>query len=137
MYSSKLTKCFTSIVIFQYHLVRWCKLKIHITGRPSGVHAGYQQESLQRELDMTYIDFTILNSHVTIIYLRFIKSINFYVVRQKNLEQLYFSLLSILAYKMCLFSRKKNFSKIKWLVRKFYISKSVKRILAWPIFLWS
>ena len=72
MHSSKLTKCLTSIVIFQCHLIRWCKLEIHTTGRSSdlsvGVHTGYKQESLHRELKMTHIDFAILNSHVTVIW---------------------------------------------------------------------
>ena len=93
MHTSKLTKCFTSIVIFQYHLVRWCKLQIHTIGRPSdlsvgvytqviNMHTGY----LHRELTMTHIDFSILSNHVTVIYLRFIKSTNFYVVTQKKIK---------------------------------------------------
>ena len=57
---------------------------------------------------MTRIDFAILNSYVTVIYLRFIKTTNFYVVKQKNLKYLWhFSLLFILVYKMCLFPSKK------------------------------
>ena len=54
MHTSKLTRCLPSIVIFQYHLARWCKLEIHTIGRPSdlsvGVYTAYKQESLQREL---------------------------------------------------------------------------------------
>ena len=42
---------------------------------------------------MTHIDFTILNSHITVKYSRFIKSTNFFMVKQKNLKQLYFILL--------------------------------------------
>ena len=68
MNTSKLTKLLTSIVIFQYRLVRWCKLEIHPIGRPSGIHTGYQQESLQKELSVTHIDFAILNSQVTVIF---------------------------------------------------------------------
>ena len=34
---------------------------------------------------MTYMDFAILNSHVTVIHLRFIKSTSFFVVKQKHL----------------------------------------------------
>ena len=33
---------------------------------------------------MTHIDLAILNSHLTVIYLKFIKSSSFYVVKQKN-----------------------------------------------------
>ena len=50
MHTSKLTKSLTSIVIFQYRLVRWCKLEINTIGRPSGIHTGYKQERLQWEL---------------------------------------------------------------------------------------
>ena len=62
---------------------------------------------------MTHIDFVILNSHVTVIYLRFIKStiffnfFTFFVVKQKKLKYLYFSLLFILVYKMYLFKTRK------------------------------
>ena len=62
---------------------------------------------------MTHIDFVILNSHLIVIYLRFIKSTNFYVIKQKNLKQLYFSLLFTLVYKMYIFSSKKIVSKVK------------------------
>ena len=68
MHTSKLTKSLTSIVIFQYHLVRWCELEINTIGRPSGIHKGYKQESLQWELNMTHTDFANLNSHVTGIF---------------------------------------------------------------------
>ena len=68
MYTSKLTKSFTSIIIFQYHLVRWCKLEIDTIGKPSGIQTGYKQESLQRNLNMTHIDFSILYSHVAVIF---------------------------------------------------------------------
>ena len=82
-----------------------------------------------------HINFAILSDHVTVIYLIFNKSIKFYVVKQKKLKQLHYSLFSILVYKMCFSSSNKNVSKIKWLVRKSYLSKSVKRILGWLIFL--
>ena len=85
MHTSKLTKCLASIVIFHYHLVRWCKLQIHTISRLSdlsvGLYTGYKQEGLHWELKMTNIDFAILNSH-----LRFIKNTNFYVVKQKDLK---------------------------------------------------
>ena len=41
------------------------------------IHTGYKQESLRMELKMTHLDFFILNSHVTVTFLRFIKSSNF------------------------------------------------------------
>ena len=58
IYISKLNKCLTSIVTFQYHLARWYKLQTHaIAGGPSdlnvGAYTGYRQESLHRELKMT------------------------------------------------------------------------------------
>ena len=68
MHTSKLSKSLTSIVFFQYRLVKWCNLEIHTNGRPSGIHTGYKQEILQWELNMTHIDFAILNSHVTVIF---------------------------------------------------------------------
>ena len=61
---------------------------------------------------MTYINFAILNSHVKVIYLRFTKSTNFYVVKEKNLavkKMAVFPLLFILVCKMCLFSSAKMF----------------------------
>ena len=67
------------------------------------IHTGYKQEGLNRVLKMSHIDFPILNSHVPVIYLRFIKSTNIYVVKQKNLKKLYFFQLFILIYKMYLF----------------------------------
>ena len=66
---------------------------------------------------MTRIDFAILNSYVTVIYLRFIKTTNFYVVKQKTLKYLWhFSLLFILVYKMCLFPSKKTVNRIRFLL---------------------
>ena len=62
------------------------------------IHTGYKQESLQRELKMTHMNFAILNNYVTVIYLRFTKSSNFFVVKRNNLKQLYFSQLFILVY---------------------------------------
>ena len=67
---------------------------------------------------MTLVYFVILNIHVTAIYLRFIKSTYFYVLKQKIWKLLYFSLLFIFLYKMCLFWSKKAVSKIEWLVKK-------------------
>ena len=42
---------------------------------------GHMQEGLRRELQVTHIDISILNRHATTIYLRFIKSTNFYAVK--------------------------------------------------------
>ena len=63
MHTSKLRNCLTSIIIFQDHLVSWCKLE-HTIGRPLDlsvgvIHAGCKEESLQRELKMTHIDFAM------------------------------------------------------------------------------
>ena len=52
---------------------------------------------------MTHMDFAILNNYVTVIYLRFMKSSNFFVIKRNNLKQLCFSLLFILVYMMCLY----------------------------------
>ena len=89
MHTSKLNICLTSFIIFQYHLVRWgVNWNIQLVDLQifSGctIHTGYKQESLQRELKMTHIDFAILNSHVTVIYLR--SKAPFFVVKQKNLK---------------------------------------------------
>ena len=70
---------------------------------------------------MTHIDFAILNSHVTVIYSRFIKSTIFFLW--------YLSL-----YVRCAFFQARKML-VNWFVRKSYIWKSVKRIMAWPIFL--
>ena len=90
MHTSKFTKCLTSTVIFQYHLDRWCKLQIHTIDRLSdlgvGIHTDDKQDGLHRKLKMTHVDFSILNNHVTVAYLRFMKSTNFYVIKKKNFK---------------------------------------------------
>ena len=53
---------------------------------------GYQARKVPLklgQLKLTKINFTILNSHVTVIYLRFIKNTYFYVIKQKNTKYLY------------------------------------------------
>ena len=40
MHTSKLTECLTSIVIFQYHLVRRCNVQIYTISRPSDLSVG-------------------------------------------------------------------------------------------------
>ena len=52
------------------------------------------------QLKLTYINFAILNSHVIVLYLRFIKNTYFYVVKQINWRELYW-----------LFSSKKTVTK--------------------------
>ena len=42
------------------------------------------RRSIQGQLEMTYIIFGILNSHVTVAHLRFIKSTHFHAVKQIN-----------------------------------------------------
>ena len=55
----------------------WCKLKIYAVGAPSDL-MGYtlviMQEGLHKQgkLKLININFTILNSHVTVVYLRFL-----------------------------------------------------------------
>ena len=50
-----------------------------------GVYTGYQaKRSTEGQLKMTHIQFAILNSNVTVIYLRSIKNNYFYPVKQKN-----------------------------------------------------
>ena len=48
----------------------------------------------QGQLKLTHINFSILNSHVTVIFLRFIKNTYFYVVKQTNRKQLHWLFLS-------------------------------------------
>ena len=81
--TSKLIKCWTSIVIFQYHLVRRCKLQIHTIGRASDLRVGVYTHDINKKVYMTRMGFPILNSHMTVTYLKFIKSTNLYVVKQK------------------------------------------------------
>ena len=89
-----------SILIFHYHLENWCKLQSHAAGEPSDFVRVYvwamKQEKFytQGELKLNHKNFTILNSHVTVIYLRFIKNTYFYVVKQKNRKYPYWLLSS-------------------------------------------
>ena len=48
MHTSKLTECLTSIVIFQYHLGRWCKLQIHRIGRTSDLSVGLYTQAISK-----------------------------------------------------------------------------------------
>ena len=78
---------------------------------------------------MTYINFAILNSHVKVIYLRFTKSTNFYVVKEKNLKWLYVpTYLSL--YVRCVFFEAQKC--LKRLLSESYILKSIKRIEVLP-----
>ena len=64
-------------MIFLYQRVIWCKLKIYAVGAPLDL-MGYTQvitqEGLHKQgkLKLININFTILNSHVTVVYLRFL-----------------------------------------------------------------
>ena len=50
-----------------------------------GVYTGYQaKRSTEGQLKMTHIQFAILNSNVTVIYLRSIKNTYFHPVKHKN-----------------------------------------------------
>ena len=50
MHTSKLTKRLTSIVIFQYHLARWCKLRIHTIGRPSDLTVSVYAQAISMKV---------------------------------------------------------------------------------------
>ena len=56
---------------------------------------------------MTHIDFSILNSDVTVIYLRLIKSAIFLTVQQKKIKIAVFS-LAIYPYIRCSFLKQEN-----------------------------
>ena len=46
---------------------------------------GYEaRRPMPRQLKITHVKFAILNSHVTVTYLRFIKNTYFYAVKQKK-----------------------------------------------------
>ena len=49
MYASKLTKCLTSVIIFQYYLLRWRKLK-HAIGKPSDLSVGVYTQGIRKKV---------------------------------------------------------------------------------------
>ena len=60
----------------------WWTFRFHV-----GVHRkAIEQEKVytQKQLEVIQINFTILNSFIIVIHLRFIKNIYFYAVKQKN-----------------------------------------------------
>ena len=64
-------------MIFLYQRVIWCKLKIYAVGAPSdlmGVYTGYhaRRSAQTGKVKIDQHKFTILNSHVTVVYLRFL-----------------------------------------------------------------
>ena len=128
--TSKLIKCWISIVIFQYHLVRWCKLQIHAIGRASDLGVGVCTHDINKKVYMTHMGFPILNSHITVTYLKFIKSTNLYVVKQKNLFNCILPCYLPLYYKVP-FLKQKNVSKIKWLLSVNLTSKNLLKKF-WP-----
>ena len=72
MYTNKL-KCLTPCQVVQVpNSYEWQAFR----SQCGCMNTNYKQKYLQRELKITHIDFIILNSHVTVIYLRFIKSTN-------------------------------------------------------------
>ena len=79
---------------------------------------------------MTHINFAIFNSHVTVIYLRYIKSANSFEVKSKILKQLYFSPLFILVYKMCFFKARKLLLKSNDLLENLTLQNLLIEI--WP-----
>ena len=62
------------------------------------------------------------------------KSIEIIKLYERSFSRILVFLYSYVLYKICLFGSNKIVSKIKWLVRKFYISKFVKRNLAWSTY---
>ena len=67
---NKIEQVLTLIVVFYYHLVRWCKLKIL-------AEKVYTQGGV-------ISNFVILNSLVTVLYLRLIKKPLFSLVKREN-----------------------------------------------------
>ena len=90
----------------------WAFTRFHV-----GVHQAIKQQKVctLEQLKFTHINFNILNSYITVIYLRLIKNTYFYAVKQKTWKWLYW-----------LFSSRKTYNKIAS-VRKSYISKSFKK----------
>ena len=74
---------------------------------------------------MNYIDFVILNSNVTVLYLRFIKRTIFCGKTEKFKIVVFFPAIYPWISGVPFFKSKKTVSKKNWLVRKCYISKSV------------
>ena len=66
---NKIEQVLTLIVVFYYHLVRWCKLKIL-------AEKVYTQGGV-------ISNFVILNSLVTVLYLRLIKNPYFHSLKEK------------------------------------------------------
>ena len=106
-----------------YHLVSWCKLQIHGVGGPSDLMCMLHRLSSKKvytqwQLKFAHIIFLILNSHVTVTYLSFIKNSYFYAVKQKNWKWLYW-----------FFCKQDNCWNKMTSVRKSYCSKYVKKLL--------
>ena len=62
---------------------------------------------------MTHIDFVILNSHVTVIYLRIIKSTNFFCGKIENFKMAVFLPCYLSLYIRCAFFKARKHIKIK------------------------
>ena len=50
IHTSKLTKCLTSMVIFEYHFVKWCKLKINTIGIPSDLSVCLHAQAMNKKV---------------------------------------------------------------------------------------
>ena len=62
-------------------------------------YTGYQaRRSTQEKFKMTDINFAILNSHVIVEHLKFIKSTNFYGVKAEKMEIDVFSIYLLFIY---------------------------------------
>ena len=80
---------------------------------------------------MTHINFAILNSHVTVIYLRYIESANSFEVKSKIFKiAVFFPLLFILVYKMCFFKARKLLLKSNDLLENLTLQNLLIEI--WP-----
>ena len=71
----------TSVIIFHCDLASWDKLQIHTSCWTFNFHVGVHTYAIKQEivytqgqLKLTHMNFAILNSHVTVMYLRFIKN---------------------------------------------------------------
>ena len=80
---------------------------------------------------MSHIDFAILNSHVTVTYLRFIKNTYFYAVKHKIKNSCIFSYYLRLYIRCSFFQARRLLVKLTvsklTSVRKSYILKFVKK----------
>ena len=92
--------CHKNLAVYHENAHQWtdinCHLHFHVLSGTNykfmqlpigGAYTKIMRKKLITEgVKMTHIGFVIINSHVTVIYLRFIKNTYFYAVKQQNLE---------------------------------------------------